>query len=371
MKNIIMNKTLIAAAVGLAFAPMAMADTGAEASGYPFRIAFSGGAVKMAAPAETYAPAWLSEYGPDFPGPVTFSNDPDWGHLREARLTWSPNPSWKVVGAYRYGKASAASQGYADEFVKGGSFPGLKYASDPTDVTYRESLPNHWAGSANVEEEFESVDFKVGRNVGIGFGSGSSSVLSVGVRYAELRSAIQIDMDGVPNRYSPEVFEYVDYFPNVPERHYTRYVHSSSAERTFEGYGPTLSWESGLRLLGDPVQGQVMVDWTLTGGVLFGEQASSHDENRLARYYHGNAQIENPTSVPYDETVSTIRSKDVTVPQLSLELGLSYAIQRVQVSLRYSWERYYGAIDGGLAERKTYDRTIQGPVAQISIGFGE
>ncbi len=370
MKNIIMNKTLIAAAVSLAFAPMAMADTGAEAPGYPFRIAFSGGAMKMAAPVETYAPAWLSEYGADFPGPLTFSNDPDWGHLREASLTWSPNPAWTVVGAYRYGKASAASRAAGYEFVPGGLRAGFKYETDPTDVTYEASLPNNWIGDVQIQEELEVVDFKLGRDIGIGGSKGVASVISVGVRYAELRSSTQTDMDGIPSRYSPALFD-TGLFPSLPERHHTHYRHRSSAQRDFEGYGPTLSWESGMGLLGDPQQGRVMMDWALAGGVLFGEQTSLHEEKRAGRYYHAGASVLNPTSVLYDETVVTSRSKDATVPHLSLALGLSYEIQRVQVSLRYSWERYFDAIDGGLAERKTYDRTVQGPVAQVSIGFGE
>jgi iron complex outermembrane receptor protein len=370
MKKIIMNKTLIAAAVSLAFAPMAMADTGAAASGYPFSIAFSGGAMKIAAPVETYAPAWLSEYGPDFPGPVTFSNDPDWGHLREVNLTWSPNPSWKAVGAYRYGKASASSRGAGYEFVAGGLLPGLKYDTDPTDVTYVASLPNHWIGDVQIQEELEIIDFKLGRDIGIGGSQGAASVLSVGVRYAELRSTTQTSMDGIPDRYSPAIFD-GGLSPSFPKRHRTHYKHHATVQRDFEGYGPTLSWASGLRLLGDPTQGQVTLDWTLAGGVLFGEQTSLHEEKRAGLYYQGNAGLFDPTSVLYDETVVTSRSKDATVPQLSIELGLSYEIQRVRVSLRYSWERYFDAIDGGLVERKTYDRTVQGPVAQVSIGFGE
>lgn len=371
MKKIIINKTVIAAAVSLTFAPMAMADTGAETSGYPFSIAFSGGAMKMAASVETYAPAWLSEYGPDFPGPVTFSNNPDWGHMRAVSLSWAPNPSWRISGAYRYGKSSATPQVSSQEFVAGGVYPGIKYATDPTDVVYVESDPNHWVGDAQIQEEFELVEFKVGRDMGIGIAHGVASTLSVGVRYAELRSVTRTNMDGVPDRYSPALFDLLDIYPDIPERHYTRYIHASTAQRDFKGYGPTLSWESGLRLLGDPVQGQVSLDWMLGIAVLFGEQTSHQEEKRLARYYQGSVPVTNPTSVPYDDTVSTSRSKDVIVPQLSLDLGMSYAIQRVQVSLRYSWERYYDAIDGGLDTRKTYDRTVQGPVAQISIGFGD
>ena len=64
------------------------------------------------------------------------------------------------------------------------------------------------------------------------------------------------------------------------------------------------------------------------------------------------------------------REDDVTVPNLTLELGLSYTIDRVKVSTGYSYDRFFDAIDGGFDEPKQYDRTIQGPYFKLSLGFG-
>ena len=74
----------------------------------------------------------------------------------------------------------------------------------------------------------------------------------------------------------------------------------------------------------------------------------------------------------YDDVTPVVRSRedDVTVPNLTLELGLSYTIDRVKVSTGYSYDRFFDAIDGGFDEPKQYDRTIQGPYFKLSLGFG-
>ena len=42
----------------------------------------------------------------------------------------------------------------------------------------------------------------------------------------------------------------------------------------------------------------------------------------------------------------------------------------MKLSAGYRWERYFDVIDGGIAERKSYDRTIDGPYFKIAVGFG-
>ena len=68
--------------------------------------------------------------------------------------------------------------------------------------------------------------------------------------------------------------------------------------------------------------------------------------------------------------INIARSKSVTVPVVDLSLGLSYEVQRFKVGAGYRWERYFNAIDGGYAEHKAYDRTIDGPYFKVAVGFG-
>jgi hypothetical protein len=64
------------------------------------------------------------------------------------------------------------------------------------------------------------------------------------------------------------------------------------------------------------------------------------------------------------------RSKSATVPVVDLSLGLSYKIQRMKVSAGYRWERYFNVLDAGFTDRKSYDRTLDGPYFKVAIGFG-
>ena len=58
------------------------------------------------------------------------------------------------------------------------------------------------------------------------------------------------------------------------------------------------------------------------------------------------------------------------MPFAGVSLGLSYELDRFKFSGGYRWERYYDAIDGGIAERREADRTIDGPYFKVSVGFG-
>jgi len=143
------------------------------------------------------------------------------------------------------------------------------------------------------------------------------------------------------------------------------------ANRQFKGVGPTLSWEAARRLLGDEQMGHLDLDWSLTGGVLFGKQKTSLSGTYEVSYSNGKYQ--GPTYLPpLTPTPLSIapRTKSVSVPMLDLSLGLAYEIQRVKVGAGYRWERYYNVLDGGNAEHKEYDRTIDGPYFKIAVGFG-
>jgi hypothetical protein len=41
-----------------------------------------------------------------------------------------------------------------------------------------------------------------------------------------------------------------------------------------------------------------------------------------------------------------------------------------KVSLGYRGDFFFGAIDGGVESRKTYNRSFYGPFASVSIGLG-
>ena len=160
------------------------------------------------------------------------------------------------------------------------------------------------------------------------------------------------------------------------QRHSVYYA-TLDSERRFEGVGPVLSWDMATRLWGDDERGHVDADWSLGGGVLFGQQSVNSEESRFAEHLAGGFLFESFESratrtitLIHDEVTARSREQDVTVPNLSVSLGLSYTVDRVKVSTGYSYDRLFDVIDGGVDEAKDYDRTIHGPYLKLSVGFG-
>jgi hypothetical protein len=155
-----------------------------------------------------------------------------------------------------------------------------------------------------------------------------------------------------------------------------RYDSDLATARNFKGAGPAVNWEAALPLWDDGGAGHLDIDWSLSAGVLFGKQDTSVTGEEVAKTYSaagffnlGTVYWTNPdavTSTPVDH----VRSGHVTVPTASLSLGLSYDIQRIKVGAGYRWERYFNVLDGGFAEQKDEDRTMDGPYFKVAVGFG-
>jgi iron complex outermembrane receptor protein len=347
----------------------------------PFTIEIGGGTNQFGHEAEDYAPAWLQLYNAGVTLPSVQDQDLDWGDTRELKLTYAPWQDWRISAARRFGKTnSAQARAAAYEAVDGGfsNVNCIVYCTGPISRFYIASQDNHWRGAAQGTEEHDIIDLVVGREVGFGtWGGGGHSMLGLGLRSVELNSTSSVSMTGVPNRISPPEYTiFAPFFrvPGLPLRTYERYTTSLDSERIFEGVGPTATWESAIRLAGDEERGHADLDWSVTGGVLFGKQTMSSNEERIATYYPGEyaRSIEPPThfTTLYDTPVSHQRTEDVTVPTLSLTLGLSYTVDRVKVSTGYSYDRFFDAVDGGWEDAQTYDRTIHGPYLKLSLGFG-
>ena len=153
------------------------------------------------------------------------------------------------------------------------------------------------------------------------------------------------------------------------ETHWNANWTSLESTREFEGLGPAVSWESAIRLAGSDETGHADLEWRLGGGVLFGKQTTESTEDRYQLYHHSEG-LKYGETVTEDEVIPRQREKDVTVPNLSLDLGVSYTVDRVKVSTGYAYDRFFDAIDGGWRKATDYDRTIQGPYLRLSLGFG-
>jgi outer membrane receptor protein involved in Fe transport len=339
---------------------------------YPLTVELRGMAQRHDAPYATVGPDFVETFSDAITPANAQHRDLDWGDGRELRLTYRPNGgTWSVMGAVRYGRANKSNAlVHASEAAgpRRCPIPGAPFC-DPTSPSYNPKyMPTgtNWSdSSASEKEEHTIADFAVGRDVGLGVIGDSHSTVRAGLRYASFESKTHADMDGVPDWYFPEGWTKYD-------MSFSHYRASITANREFTGTGPTLSWSAAQRLLGSEEAGHLDVDWSVTGGVLFGKQETAttgvQEEDQFSGKYFAVTNVLPPlTVVPLE---ANARARSVTVPLLDLSLGLSYEVGRFKAGAGYRWERYYDVLDAGNDEHESFDRTIDGPYFKLSVGFG-
>jgi len=350
---------------------------------YPFTVELGGQVQRHDAPYASAGPNAVEAFSAAITPANLEHRDLDWGDGREVRLTYRPEAaSWSVSAGYRYGKANSSVPMLHQQeeagpavcpFLRSGPLGGM---CDPASPSYYPRIlkyAHNWSDSSVRErEEHRIADFTVGRDFGIGSLADSHSTVKAGVRYADFKSTTQLNMIGIPDWNLPE--GWAKYFISpAPQYAATRHEYRANvnADRRFKGAGPTLSWEAAQHLLGNEQVGHVDLDWSITGGVLFGKQKTSLSGTYEVSYSSGKyaAPVSLPPLTPAPLNIPT-RSKSASVPMLDLSLGLAYEIQRVKVGAGYRWERYYNVLDAGRAEHQSYDRTVDGPYFKIAFGFG-
>jgi hypothetical protein len=337
---------------------------------YPFTIELGGGALKADAPYDPVKPEFTDTLSPTLQSSVTRvqNKDLDWGDDREAKLTYATGP-WRLSAGMRAGESNGG--GHKVVVTEIGDSGCRFYAPcyPPFGVV---TGTNYVDADVRDHEKHTIIDFMVGREVGIG-AFDLKSTLSGGVRHAQFESATRFIGFAIPDWNIPDSHA-ATYYYGQPSTHH-RYETDITAQREFEGFGPVLSWDAARRIFGDDASGHLDVDWSLEGGVLFGKQKTFGTGAEHAQYFYGNFYYLHATTDQVGPTVVTPpeipkRSKSVTVPMVTVALGLAYEVQRVKLSTGYRWERYFNVLDAGWAEHKDVDRTIDGPYFKIAVGFG-
>jgi hypothetical protein len=356
---------------------------------YPFTVELGGQVQHSDAPFDHLAPAFVSLFSSAIDPVAVQDSDLDTGDARSARLTWRPEGSpWKISAAVRYGRTNTDVNRRHHEEVAGptvciwpAAYRGGIFANRSCDPTYvipgyeqygpgyayspnALARPINWTDSSSRRhEEHMIADFAVGRDAGIGMFNDRSSV-SLGRRYAKIDSTAHAWMNGVTNWQIPDGFFFY-------EASFSGDVADLQAQRGFKGAGPMVSWEAAQRVFGDD-SAHADMEWSLSGGVLFGKQKTTIDGPVQAGDWHGYYYGGGPRNLTLsvDENLAVRRSRSVTVPVVDASLGLSYQIDRVKLGAGYRWERYFNALDAGFMQAKDYDRTIDGPYFTVSMGFG-
>jgi hypothetical protein len=108
---------------------------------------------------------------------------PNWGGEGAIGFDWQAQPSWHVLGQFRYGSASKSKPLNFTNASAGG-----------TTVTVN--------GTQSLREDHWLVDFGVGRDFGLGNGN---AMWTFGVRVADLRSKLTSNANFTAKTFTPSV----------------------------------------------------------------------------------------------------------------------------------------------------------------------
>jgi len=355
--------------------------------GTPYPVTIEGGIdlFHQQGKVASYQPAFAGAFADDLDAFTPLQQDRKlaWKDATDVSLIIQPNDTpWKVTANVRYGKVENNRRGRAESLSDPVCY-SLQYRfCSPTSPYHNYShlvqLTNYDDAAEHDIERHLFVDFVASHDVGLG--SRVHSYLGLGARYADLHSDSDLDIRGIPDNNQPFNVVKVGISP------FHGYQSYASIRRAFIGAGPIAKWDGSYDLFGSDDTGKIDVDWSVTGGMLFGRRkAHVSDDETTYNYTDITAVgsigqpsranfVDGATLAPTSSDTHTVlidRKHTATVPTLGGSLGLSYTLGRISVGGGYRWERYFGAIDGGGADgAKSYDRTIQGPYLKISFGFG-
>jgi len=366
---------LLASVCGLALATSATQSVMAQDAEKPTVWVELGGQLeRMDDSSEVFAPPFLNKFDPTlFHSVLPVQQSLRYSNGAEGRISFEPAGT-NIVGSIsvRYGR----SNGHRADYQR---LPAIRFPitqiGETKPIDFYESPPRHFNGATDNAERHLIVDFRAGKDIGVGlFGSHNASLVSLGVRFAQFTASTHTNINGVPDfTEAGHEFKYTGVFQS-----HHRYTGDVDAERSFRGLGPSLSWDSSARMLGRGDGSEVTLDWGINGAVLFGRQKVTGERNITGSHYkslqkfpkYGAAVYYSGVASAYRHPHKIDRTHSVIVPNVGGFAGLSYRYVNAKLSVGYRADFFFGAMDGGIDARKTYDRNFFGPFATISFGLG-
>ncbi|HVT23344.1 MAG TPA: hypothetical protein VHD95_01860 [Rhizomicrobium sp.] len=318
---------------------------------------------------ETFNPALMAGRPDKFEPSQKFEKPARHGFDEFGAISLQPEGSnWVLSAAVQYGRSSTKNYNLEQTNPEFKYYAGAPRVGVPVAQQFAET-------TAKTSEQRLVVDFMAGKDVGLGlFGKDGTSVISAGVRFAQFISRSNIALKSDPDWHiNSKYFTYVHDYISFGQSFHSNLA-SLKAERSFTGVGPSLSWKSSERLWGDSHDASLMLDWGVNGAILFGRQKThTYHQSTGKSFYHYGPFLTGPavphTTARLPATPDHTRTRSVAVPNIGGFAGLSFKYPNAKVSLGYRADFFFGAVDGGIDARKTYDRSFYGPYATVSIGL--
>jgi hypothetical protein len=307
--------------------------------------------------------------------PIAAQRPPRWAIGGEGKIVVEPEGTdWVFQAGVRYGRASSSRNHQLQTGAAVTDFPNPKYAFNPTAYPTKfvtVTAPRLSFNKTRNQESYAVLDFQAGKDVGLGF-FGSASVISAGVRYAAFNGKNNARITARPTAHITPVAFNPAYFPGLylPQTKHPEYFLSGHAERSFNGVGPSVSWNASAPFVGNADDGEIAFDWGVNAAVLFGRQKANgtYEKSRVDKTKPGFGTT--ASTLRYHSTIPFDRSRSVTVPNVGAFAGLSFRYVDAKVSFGYRADYFFGAMDVGIDTRKTSKRGFHGPFAKLSIGLG-
>jgi hypothetical protein len=318
---------------------------------------------------ETFSPSLMADRPANFEPSQNFEKQARHGFDEFGAISLQPEGSnWVLSAAVQYGRASTKKYHLEQTNPDFKYFQSAPRLGMPIAQRFAET-------TAKTSDQRLVVDFTAGKDVGLGlFGKDSTSVVSAGVRFAQFLSRSNIALKSDPDWHiTSQYFTYFHTYISYGQAFHS-HLASLKAERSFTGVGPSVSWKSSQRLWGDSRDASLMLDWGVNAAILFGRQKShTHHQSTGKSFYHHGPFLTGPavphTTAVLPATPDHTRTRNVTVPNIGAFAGLSFKYPNAKISFGYKADFFFGAVDGGIDARKTYDRSFYGPYATVSIGL--
>jgi iron complex outermembrane receptor protein len=346
---------------------------------------------------EPFAPGFLSMRPSIFDQPQSLEKPPTFGMDEFGKISFQPEDSnWIFSASIRYGRALKSrhkhQQTYPSPLVFH-RYPTALPTSGIYPYTARVGTQNPRAArfadtQVRNSEQHTILDFQAGKDVGLGlFGKNTTSNVSVGVRIAQFRQKSNIALKSDPDWHFKAKYV-VPYYPSqLLFKTYVQPYHSNSAgltaDRSFRGVGPSLSWSASAPFAGNSQDGELTFDWGINAAALFGRQKTRTQHHTTVRYNTGGLgppfgffnphhnPYGTPVTVTHNAPAASIRSRNVTVPNVGGSVGLSYRYADAKLSIGYRYDTFLSAMDTGIDAAKKSNVTFNGPYASISVGLGD
>ncbi len=321
---------------------------------------------------DDFAPAFLAANAGADPfkpvSPARAEQPPDYSYGGQGEVSFEPRGSnWIFSASLRYGRSNNDKHVHQQTFLKVPTAYPI-HANIPTadEANYADTTAKH-------EESHAIMDFMAGKDVGLGmFGLNGSSIVSLGVRFAQFASSANVKI-----RARPDIQIYPAFGGVIPAKYFRNYAFQGEDTRSFHGIGPSLSWNGSAPLLGNVEASELSLDWGANAAILFGRQKVYEQHATTGRKrYHVKTNCCSHTALytshyvtRYKHGASDSRARSVTVSNLGVFAGLSLRHNAAKVSLGYRADFFLGAIDGGIDTARSDTIGFHGPFAAISIGL--